>query len=94
MKPSPWRWSKPWPQAAPSSRRAWAEIVQDGVTGFLIDRDSPHSLVAALSRLLADKHLRERIGGVARTSVIERFDRQNAIDQIERLYMNDSLEEE
>jgi glycosyltransferase involved in cell wall biosynthesis len=71
-----------------------AEIVKDGVTGFLIERDSMPSLVAALSRLLADKHLREKIGGVARTSVIERFDRQTAIDQIERLYMNDSLEEE
>src|SRR5215813_12021201 len=71
-----------------------AEIVEDGVTGLLIERDSPHSLVAALSRLLADKHLREKIGGVARTSVIERFDRQIAIDQIERLYMNDDLETE
>jgi glycosyltransferase involved in cell wall biosynthesis len=53
-----------------------------------------HSLVAALSRLLADKHLREKIGGVARTSVIERFDRQTAIDQIERLYLNDDVETE
>jgi glycosyltransferase involved in cell wall biosynthesis len=71
-----------------------AEIVQDGVTGFLIERDNTHSLVVAISRLLADKPLREKIGGVARTNVIERFDRQNAIDQIERLYLNDNLEEE
>jgi glycosyltransferase involved in cell wall biosynthesis len=71
-----------------------AEIVQDGVTGFLIDRDSPHSLVAALSRLLADKHLREKMGAAARAGVIERFDRQTTINQIERLYLNDDLEEE
>jgi glycosyltransferase involved in cell wall biosynthesis len=71
-----------------------AEIVKDGVTGLLIERDSTHSLVAALSRLLADKRLREQIGGLARASVIERFDRRNAIDQIERLYMNDTEEEE
>src|SRR5215470_5134829 len=71
-----------------------AEIVKDGVTGFLIERDSAHSLVAALSRLLADKRLREQIGGVARASVIDRFDRRSAIDQIERLYLNDNLEGE
>ncbi|HEY8459350.1 MAG TPA: glycosyltransferase family 4 protein [Blastocatellia bacterium] len=71
-----------------------AEIVKDGVTGFLIERDSMHSLVAALSRLLADGRLREKMGGVARTSVIERFNRRTAIDQIERLYLNDHLEEE
>jgi glycosyltransferase involved in cell wall biosynthesis len=71
-----------------------AEIVKDGVSGLLIERDNAHSLVAALSRLLVDKRLREKIGGVARTSVIERFNRHSAIDQIERLYLNDNLDRE
>jgi glycosyltransferase involved in cell wall biosynthesis len=71
-----------------------AEIVEDGVTGLLIERDSAHSLIAALSRLLADKRLREKIGGVARARVVERFDRKSAMDQIERLYLNDNLEGE
>jgi glycosyltransferase involved in cell wall biosynthesis len=71
-----------------------AEIVQDGVTGLLVERDNAYSLTVALSRLLADKRLREKIGGVARASVIERFDRRNAIDRIERLYLNDNLETE
>ncbi|HEY7183759.1 MAG TPA: glycosyltransferase family 4 protein [Blastocatellia bacterium] len=70
-----------------------AEIVKDGVTGLLIERDNTHSLVAALSRLLADKRLREQMGGVARANVIERFDRRIAIDQIESLYMNDTEED-
>jgi glycosyltransferase involved in cell wall biosynthesis len=69
-----------------------AEIVKDGVTGFLIERDNTHSLVTALSRLLADKRLREQIGGFARASVLDRFDRRSAIDQIERLYTNDTEE--
>jgi L-malate glycosyltransferase len=71
-----------------------AEIVEDGVTGLLIERDSARSLIAALSRLLGDKRLREKIGGGARASVIERFDRRSVIDRIERLYLNDNLEEE
>jgi L-malate glycosyltransferase len=71
-----------------------AEIVQDGVTGLLVERDSARSLIAALSRLLGDKRLREKIGGGARASVIERFDRKSVIDRIERLYLNDNLETE
>jgi glycosyltransferase involved in cell wall biosynthesis len=71
-----------------------AEIVEDGVTGLLVDRDSAHSLTVALSRLLGDKPLREKIGGVARASVIDRFDRRNAIDRIEQLYLNDNPEAE
>src|SRR5215467_14421180 len=70
-----------------------AEIVKDGVTGLLFERDNAHSLVTALSRLLADKRLREQIGGFARASVIDRFDRRSAIDQIERLYLNYNLED-
>lgn len=70
-----------------------AEIVEDGVTGLLVERDNAYSLLVALSRLLADKRMRERIGGAARACVIERFDRRSAIDQIERLYLNDNLEE-
>jgi glycosyltransferase involved in cell wall biosynthesis len=71
-----------------------AEMVEDGVTGLLVERDNPHSLTAALSRLLADKRLREKLGRGARESVIERFDRHSIIDRIERLYLNDNLETE
>lgn len=71
-----------------------AEIVEDGITGLLIPPDDAWSLIAALSRLLTDKRLREKIGGVARASVIERFDRQSVIDRIEKLYLNGGLEVE
>ncbi len=70
-----------------------AEIVEDGITGMLVERDNAWALIAALSRLLTDKHLREKMGSVARASVIERFDRRSVIDRIERLYLNDNLED-
>jgi len=70
-----------------------AEIVEDGITGLLIERDNAWALIAALSRLLTDKRLREKIGSVARASVIERFDRRSVIDRIERLYLNDNVED-
>src|SRR5215471_8671620 len=71
-----------------------AEIVEDGITGLLVERDNSWALIAALSRLLTDKRLREKMGSVARASVIERFDRRSVIDRIERLYLNDNLEME
>src|SRR5262249_39012837 len=71
-----------------------AEIVEDGITGLLVQRDNSWALIAALSRLLTDKRLREKMGSVARASVIERFDRRSVIDRIERLYLNDNLEME
>src|SRR5215470_8168067 len=71
-----------------------AEIVEDGITGLLVERDNYWALIAALSRLLTDKRLREKMGSVARASVIERFDRRSVIDRIERLYLNDNLEKE
>ncbi len=66
-----------------------AEIVQDGVTGILIERDDLWSLIAGLSKLLTDKPLREKIGSAAKANVIERFDRVNVIDRIERLYFDE-----
>jgi len=65
-----------------------AEIVEHGVTGLFIERDDVQALVDSLSKFLADKYLRERIGSAARENVIERFDRESVINRIERLYLD------
>jgi glycosyltransferase involved in cell wall biosynthesis len=71
-----------------------AEIIEDGITGLLVERDNEWSLIAGLARLLTDKQLREKLGNIARASVIERFDRRSVIDQIERLYLSDNNQTE
>ncbi len=71
-----------------------AGIIEDGITGLFIERNDLWSLIGGLSRLLTDKQLREKLAGLARASVIERFDRRSVIDRIERLYLNDNLEME
>jgi len=48
-----------------------AEIVQDGVTGFLAD--SPQEWHEKLTRLVVDPALRERMGRAARRFVIENY---------------------
>jgi phosphatidylinositol alpha-1,6-mannosyltransferase len=39
------------------------DAVVDGVTGLLVDPESPDELTNALRRLLADRTLREQLGG-------------------------------
>src|SRR5438067_695759 len=48
------------------------ELVEDGVTGFLVEPGDVAGLRAALERLLADPALRRRMGRVARKRVYER----------------------
>ncbi len=48
------------------------EIVEDGVTGVLVEND-PGAVAAALTRLLADEPLRRRLGAEGRRRVIERY---------------------
>jgi glycosyltransferase involved in cell wall biosynthesis len=48
---------------------AHVDMIQDGVNGILFDRSNPSELAEAVSRLLSDSNLRERMGRNARTSV-------------------------
>ncbi len=49
------------------------EIVQDGVTGFLVKPDDLEALTDRLIRLLQDEALRKRMGETARRQVEENF---------------------
>ncbi len=69
-----------------------AEIIENEITGLFAERDNLWSLVAAMSRLMTDKPLREKLGSLAQASVIERFDRERVIDRIERLYIAEEVE--
>jgi len=60
------------------------EMIEDGVNGFLIDRNSAE-LADALSKILEDEELRERMSSNAmRTS--DKFDWNNIVDDTARLY--------
>ncbi|HEX6701847.1 MAG TPA: glycosyltransferase family 4 protein [Gaiellaceae bacterium] len=48
------------------------ELVEDGVTGFLVEPGDVEGLRAALERLLADPELRRRMGRAGRAKVAER----------------------
>jgi glycosyltransferase involved in cell wall biosynthesis len=56
-----------------AARGGPAEIIEDGVTGTLVDDPSPERLAAALRPLLDDPGLRARMGELGRQRVLERF---------------------
>lgn len=62
------------------------ELVEDGTTGLLVPTRDHQALAGAISLLLGNPDLAERMGAAARQRVAERFPMQLAIRTTERLY--------
>jgi glycosyltransferase involved in cell wall biosynthesis len=61
------------------------EIVQDGLTGYLVDAEAPRQLADKLSVLIKDKALREKMGRAARTHA-QQFTQERMASQIESVF--------
>jgi glycosyltransferase involved in cell wall biosynthesis len=62
-----------------------AAIISDGQTGWLVEPDDPHALVAALTEAAQDHEERERRGQLARTMARERYSWSGASEQLATL---------
>jgi glycosyltransferase involved in cell wall biosynthesis len=62
------------------------EIIQHGRNGWLIDSGNLQELIAALSALLQNLQLRQRIGEAARHTVLERFTSRHQAAQLAAVY--------
>jgi glycosyltransferase involved in cell wall biosynthesis len=62
------------------------EVITDGENGLLVDFNSADQLVEALTRLLADPPLRQRLGLAGRRTVQERFSLTLALERYEALF--------
>jgi len=56
-----------------STHDAAREVIDDGVSGFLVDQADGGILADRITQLLADESLRRRLGGAGRRRVEERF---------------------
>jgi len=65
---------------------AAAQMIQDGVNGFLVPPGRPDALANAIARLLADSRLRQHVGGLARDTSHRRYAISAVVDQIEARY--------
>jgi glycosyltransferase involved in cell wall biosynthesis len=62
------------------------ELVIDGEVGLLVPLRDTDALAGALTRLLEDPVLRQRLGAAARNRVVEHFSTEKRIDLLEALY--------
>jgi len=62
------------------------EIVEDGVTGFLVPANDPPSLAAAIERLVADPRLAAALGRAGQARVADRFTPARLVERTLALY--------
>jgi glycosyltransferase involved in cell wall biosynthesis len=67
------------------ARGAAEEIIEDGVTGFIVDPVEADALVSALARLLTDHNLRTSMGHAGRARALSRFARVRLIADLARV---------
>ena len=62
------------------------EVVRDGETGLIVERDDPAALAAALQRLLGDAALRRRLGAAGRAWVQREYEWTHSVRQMVEVY--------
>jgi len=68
------------------------EVVQDGITGFLVEPARPDQLADKIGRLLDDPELARRMGQAGRARVEQQFSWDSVAERTERTYA-DAIEE-
>jgi rhamnosyl/mannosyltransferase len=61
-------------------------VNEDGVTGVIVPANDPAALAAGISRLLADREMRSRMGVAGRERVREKFTTEVMMRGMDRLY--------
>ncbi len=62
------------------------EVVEDGVTGYVVPKGDSHALAEAIDRLLGDADLRSRMGKAGRVRALARFDWDRTVEQFDEVY--------
>jgi glycosyltransferase involved in cell wall biosynthesis len=62
------------------------DLVEDGVTGLLVDRGNPEALANAIAELLRDPERRVQMGRIGRERRRSEFDIDVTVERIEQLY--------
>ena len=63
------------------------ELVEDGVTGFLVPPKDPKALAEALRKLIENPELRRRMGEAGRKKAHEGFTLDRMLRETEQVYM-------
>jgi glycosyltransferase involved in cell wall biosynthesis len=64
------------------------EVIEDGVSGYLVEPGSPQQLAQKLLQLLWDESLRSQLGQKGMQRVRERFNIQEMVKKVEQVYLS------
>ena len=62
------------------------EVVEDGVTGFVVPKGNAAALAESMDRLLADAALRDKMGKAGRIRALQRFDWDRSVERFTDVY--------
>ncbi|MGL6280293.1 MAG: glycosyltransferase, partial [Gaiella sp.] len=62
------------------------DVVEEGVTGFLVEAGDTDAMADRLAALAADPSLAARLGAAGRERVIERYAVERLVDDVDALY--------
>ena len=62
------------------------DIIEDGVSGLLVEPENAIDLASAIQRLINDRQFRERMGKAARIRIEEHFSIEKEVAAHEKLY--------
>ena len=62
------------------------EVVQNGITGMLVEPESPEAIAAAVAKLLGDRTTMSNMGLAGRQRADERFSLQRMLEGYEQIY--------
>lgn len=65
---------------------AFGEIIEDGKSGFLVPQGNVEAIVKAVTSLLRDRQLSQRVGEAGRARIIEKFSSEQMVDETIKLY--------
>lgn len=63
-----------------------SHVVEDGLTGIVIERGDVHALAEAMKRLASDPDMRRRMGQAGYKRICEKFALEPMVDRIEGIY--------
>lgn len=62
------------------------EVVEDKITGKIVQRDAPHALAKAIGELIIDEKLRKRMGQAGLQRVLDHYTQEDSVSIMEDVY--------
>lgn len=64
----------------------YKEVIENGKTGYIVERNNPAAAAEAIQKFIDNKYLREKIGKAGRQLVLEKYNWDDNVDKMCKIY--------